>query len=747
MGSSAKEYSEVYHDQLLLVVIPAYWMLNAQPVTGQPRLDAKRKVSTASDSERDEADECTTVKSEKPDTRRIPHRRARSKGLQSLAEPIMFENINATLSEPEKSQLRTRKKPRSKTLLFSSPPISHPSNFIEPALAEPKPIYTGLPLEAFPTAKVKKESLWANKKLSLLKRGKQYSHSSESTSAADSDQDLVSPPSASLPSPAPQEQYERALQTSKSDRLAKPSRERERGPARNPRTNTRAQTPKQAYRDKRVYSRALTHDDHNDEHRVKRIKVISPRKPAVTNLAPSAVKTNEFTGTLSLPNGCVEDGGDTSDSAMANDDFCTTCGGAGIFICCESCPRSFHFTCCEPPLEDCPEDNWHCLECLHKQRKPASYPPSLFGKLMQRLEGRNPSLFMLPEPLRNSTFIGVVTGDNGVYSDSTSKPELTYRQRLAMSQQLPGFNHDRDLEIGALYDKNGKPYLCHCCGLSGSEGKMLAHCDYCPLTWHIDCLNPPLTTVKTIGSKWKCPNHVDDLMMLGLASKCRQFSDTSVLDVSLQSHFLKVANATNFRIMHRGQPQLKAESEVTLGQYDGYEKRAFLPMLAQPFIRPDNIPSGDDLNRIPDFFDHTSVTNEGISAKPNPRLCRILVGADGAVVYRVPESQIIVDFIQRFDSHVKRGILGYIDAYEAQSRLETNAEEAMVVEALTAVQTQSHPITQKLDLDELIKVAAQEQVTLQDTLVSNSELAELRKVKELMELRGRDAMIKFLTPE
>lgn len=723
-------------------------MLNAEHITGQPRLDAEREETLASSLERDGADDCTTVKPEKPDTRRIPHRRARSKGLQSLAEPIMFENINASLSEPEKSQPSTRLKPRLKTLLLSSPPISHTSPFIEPALAEPKPIYTGLPLEVFPTAKVKKESLWANRKLTLLKRSKQYSQSSESNSAADSDHDLVSPPSASLPSPAPQEQYEQTLQTSKSDRLAKPSHERERGLARNSRIKARVQTPKQTYRDKRVYSRALTHEDHNDEHRVKRIKVISPRKPAVTNLAPSAVKTNEFKGTLSFQNGREEDGGDASDSAVANDDFCTTCGGAGIFICCESCPKSFHFTCCEPPLEECPEDNWHCLECLHKQRKPESYPSSLFGKLMQRLEGRNPTSFMLPEPLRNGTFIGVVTGDNGVYSDSTSKPELTYKQRLAMSQQMPGFNHDRDLEIGALYDKNGKPYLCHCCGLSGSEGKVLAHCDYCPLTWHIDCLDPPLTTIKTIGSKWKCPNHVDDLMLLGLASKCRQFSDTPVLDVSLQSHFLKVANATNLRIMHRGQPQLKAESEVTLELYDQYQKRDFLPMLAQPSIPTESITNGDNFNKIPDFLDHTSVTNEGISAKPNPRLCRILAGADGAVVYRVPESQIIVDFIQRLDnSHVKRGILGYIDAYETQSRLEANVEEAMVVEALTAVQTQLHLKSQKLDLDELIRVAAREQVTLQDPPVSKSELAELKKIKKLMELRGRDAMIKFLTQE
>lgn len=35
----------------------------------------------------------------------------------------------------------------------------------------------------------------------------------------------------------------------------------------------------------------------------------------------------------------------------------------------------------------------------------------------------------------------------------------------------------------------------------------LVHCDFCPLVFHMDCLNPPLTTVPS--GMWMCPNHAE----------------------------------------------------------------------------------------------------------------------------------------------------------------------------------------------------------------------------------------------
>lgn len=35
----------------------------------------------------------------------------------------------------------------------------------------------------------------------------------------------------------------------------------------------------------------------------------------------------------------------------------------------------------------------------------------------------------------------------------------------------------------------------------------LVHCDFCPLAFHMDCINPPLTTVPS--GMWMCPNHAE----------------------------------------------------------------------------------------------------------------------------------------------------------------------------------------------------------------------------------------------
>lgn len=38
-------------------------------------------------------------------------------------------------------------------------------------------------------------------------------------------------------------------------------------------------------------------------------------------------------------------------------------------------------------------------------------------------------------------------------------------------------------------------------------------CDFCPLHWHVDCLDPPLSTYPPFSRKWRCPNHasMDDV--------------------------------------------------------------------------------------------------------------------------------------------------------------------------------------------------------------------------------------------
>jgi PHD-finger len=50
-----------------------------------------------------------------------------------------------------------------------------------------------------------------------------------------------------------------------------------------------------------------------------------------------------------------------SDPTRYNEETCGACGGPGRFLCCEGCPKSFHFTCLDPPIDenDLPEDSWY----------------------------------------------------------------------------------------------------------------------------------------------------------------------------------------------------------------------------------------------------------------------------------------------------------------------------------------------------------------------------------------------------
>jgi hypothetical protein len=52
-----------------------------------------------------------------------------------------------------------------------------------------------------------------------------------------------------------------------------------------------------------------------------------------------------------------------SDPTRYNEENCGACGGPGRFLCCEGCPKSFHFTCLDPPIDetDLPEDSWYFL--------------------------------------------------------------------------------------------------------------------------------------------------------------------------------------------------------------------------------------------------------------------------------------------------------------------------------------------------------------------------------------------------
>ncbi|CAZ84076.1 unnamed protein product [Tuber melanosporum] len=188
-----------------------------------------------------------------------------------------------------------------------------------------------------------------------------------------------------------------------------------------------------------------------------------------------------------------------SEEVSENEDVCAVCNGPGRFLCCERCPRSFHFTCLNPPLEEVPEGMWFCNKCTTQHNPPPKPPRGLFVDLLDNINRRNPSSFRLPSEIRNY-FVGVETGPLGEYVDVRDNKT----QRFGRS----GFPEEYDTH--RLKDKSGNIILCHSCRRSAADGQRIISCDFCPLNWHLDCVSPmPMPNPPPAQKKWMCPAHAD----------------------------------------------------------------------------------------------------------------------------------------------------------------------------------------------------------------------------------------------
>lgn len=213
---------------------------------------------------------------------------------------------------------------------------------------------------------------------------------------------------------------------------------------------------------------------------------------------------------------------------MTNQDHCSACRQLGKLVYCDGCPRAFHLWCLDPPIESVDEGDsrWFCPACNIRRDPPKKPPASLISPLIHLVDTSIPSEFQLPVDVR-TFFKDVATGDRGAYVDSSElKPP-----RLNRHGQL----EDRDSY--RLKDRNGAPVLCHRCGTSalpdnvaaaaptakrarrstskGAHYEMWKHivsCDYCDLHWHLDCLDPPLSTMPPFTKKWMCPNHSERIL-------------------------------------------------------------------------------------------------------------------------------------------------------------------------------------------------------------------------------------------
>ncbi|KAJ2485353.1 hypothetical protein IWW37_005963 [Coemansia sp. RSA 2050] len=234
----------------------------------------------------------------------------------------------------------------------------------------------------------------------------------------------------------------------------------------------------------------------------------------LADILPTKPRTRQKTNGAAIPalqppglNGKQESGaicrhnGTTSDAA---NDTCDTCGQPGQFICCELCPRVFHFLCVEPPMsheEVSKVDHWYCRACQHlvtRKRKSRAHAKSIFYPLLSALEFQNPRTFSVPEDIRRQ-FDGIEADIDGSF--------INTREDRPQRVNLGATNRD----FTRLVDDHNMPIMCYRCGLSALHGPVV-RCDYCPLNWHWDCLDPPLSSAPPSRKRWMCPNHADHVM-------------------------------------------------------------------------------------------------------------------------------------------------------------------------------------------------------------------------------------------
>ncbi|KAH8117160.1 hypothetical protein DFH11DRAFT_1573457 [Phellopilus nigrolimitatus] len=212
-------------------------------------------------------------------------------------------------------------------------------------------------------------------------------------------------------------------------------------------------------------------------------------------------------------------------AAPANEDHCSSCSSVGALVYCDGCPRAFHLWCLDPPMDPSEfpegEDRWYCPSCkLSQNQSTTRIPHTFLSPLIKQLQNTIPTEFQLPEDIR-LFFRDVGTGLGGTYFDSSS----VKAPRIGRH----GVGEERDPY--RLKDHKGTPVLCFRCGKStlpqntdaspstkrprrsstmaspSIHWKGILSCDFCPLHWHIDCLDPPLASLPSLSRKWRCPNH------------------------------------------------------------------------------------------------------------------------------------------------------------------------------------------------------------------------------------------------
>lgn len=266
----------------------------------------------------------------------------------------------------------------------------------------------------------------------------------------------------------------------------------------------------------------------------------------------------------------------------ANHDCCDSCKEGGDLLCCDRCPVAFHLQCHDPPLEedDVPTGEWLCHKCLVTPHVEDDDTASTCSSKSRQSEPQAP-------PVKRMTKFSVkdeepITFDFDLKNDNNKPmhPMMMLAKAVSMMNprqfelpkdinshlQLPGSTkrrvssnyrsaskklaHELDNGIVPLPAKH-----CFVCNKSCRVAPLL-QCDYCPLLFHCECLDPPLNALP--AGRWMCPNHVEHtlqdkklLKSVRLTEKMKLY-DKYTGDINQQTVKVQFLNK-----IHRKNPQFR----------------------------------------------------------------------------------------------------------------------------------------------------------------------------------------------
>ncbi|KAK4877767.1 hypothetical protein RN001_010273 [Aquatica leii] len=242
-----------------------------------------------------------------------------------------------------------------------------------------------------------------------------------------------------------------------------------------------------------------------------------------------------------------------------NHDSCDACGEGGDLICCDKCPSSFHLLCYDPPLEekDIPMGEWLCHACKYSNDK--TIKPRTRSKRTMSTPETSTKI-----SLKKSKLNPLETLIEAAHTLNPKQFELP--RSMSLPSLFPGTDK---IEKFTMSKRNIKPVKtvaklfpsgkCFECRKTCRVAPLIA-CDYCPLLYHLDCLDPPLSSPPS--GRWLCPSHVEHFLDCKLLTSVSATERVKLWDKFTGPVDQDAIKIEFFRKVHRKNPPFRIKVKL-----------------------------------------------------------------------------------------------------------------------------------------------------------------------------------------